>query len=128
MIGDEAAEVRTMLQMSYPMENGIIRNWDDMNHLWDYTFFEKLKIRNPADHKILLTEPAMNPKKNREKMVEVMFEKYGFNGVYVAIQAVLTLYAQGTRYFAPRLSVVISIASSNVAPRWRVADIHATYD
>jgi len=37
----------------------------------------------------------MNPKQNREKMVEVMFEKYGFNGVYCAIQAVLVLYAQG---------------------------------
>lgn len=44
---------------------------------------------------ILLTEPPMNPTKNREKMVEVMFEKYGFSGAYVAIQAVLTLYAQG---------------------------------
>lgn len=37
----------------------------------------------------------MNPLKNREKMLEVMFEKYGFAGTYVAIQAVLTLYAQG---------------------------------
>lgn len=36
----------------------------------------------------------MNPLKNREKMIEVMFEKYGFAGSYVAIQAVLTLYAQ----------------------------------
>lgn len=36
----------------------------------------------------------MNPTKNREKMIEVMFERYGFNGAYVAIQAVLTLYAQ----------------------------------
>lgn len=46
--------------------------------------------------KILLTEPPMNPTKNREKMIEVMFEKYGFAGAYVAIQAVLTLYAQVT--------------------------------
>lgn len=95
MVGDEAAEVRSMLQMSYPMENGIVRNWDDMYHLWDYTFYNKLGIRNCKDHKILLTEPAMNPKKNREMMCQVMFERYGFNGVYVAIQAVLTLYAQG---------------------------------
>lgn len=36
----------------------------------------------------------MNPLKNREKMIEVMFEKYGFAGTYIAIQAVLTLYAQ----------------------------------
>ena len=95
MVGDEAAAARSMLQMSYPMENGIVRNWDDMYHLWDYTFQEKLKITNYADHKVLLTEPAMNPKRNREKMCEAMFEHYGFNGVYIAIQAVLTLYAQG---------------------------------
>ncbi|KAJ3160658.1 Actin- protein 2 [Geranomyces michiganensis] len=95
MVGDEAAALRTMLQMSYPMENGIVRNWDDMFHLWDYTFTERLGITNFADHKILLTEPAMNPRKNREKMCEAMFEHYGFNGVYIAIQAVLTLYAQG---------------------------------
>merc|ERR1711862_554989 len=36
-----------------------------------------------------------NPKKNREKMVEVMFEKYGFKSAYISIQAVLVLYAQG---------------------------------
>ncbi|CCJ29936.1 unnamed protein product [Pneumocystis jirovecii] len=67
MVGDEATAVRNMLQISYPMENGIIRNWDDMQHLWDYTFGEKLKI-DTKDRKILLTEPPMNPLSNREKM------------------------------------------------------------
>ncbi|KAI9352064.1 actin family [Obelidium mucronatum] len=95
MVGDEAAALRQMLQMTYPMENGIVKDWDNMTHLWDYTFATKLGITNPADHKILLTEPVMNPKRNRERMCEAMFEHYGFNGVYVAIQAVLTLYAQG---------------------------------
>jgi len=94
MVGDEAAELRSSLQMSYPMKNGIVQNWTDMRHLWDYTFNEKLKI-DPRDSKIMLTEPPMNPKANREQMVECMFEEYGFQGVYVAIQAVLTLYAQG---------------------------------
>lgn len=37
----------------------------------------------------------MNPLRNREKMIEVMFEKYGFDSTYIGIQAVLTLYAQG---------------------------------
>jgi actin-related protein 2 len=76
------------------MENGIVKRWDDMQHLWDYTFFEKMKI-DPTGRKILLTEPPMNPLSNREKMCEVMFERYNFGGVYVAIQAVLALYAQG---------------------------------
>ena len=76
------------------MDNGIIKKWDDMEHLWDYTFGEKLRI-DPTGRKILLTEPPMNPLKNRERMCEVMFERYNFGGVYVAIQAVLALYAQG---------------------------------
>eukprot|EP00128_Syssomonas_multiformis_P000979 Colp12_sorted_trinity150504_noHs@15071 len=94
MIGDEASELRSLLEINYPMENGVVRNWEDAKHVWNYTFNEKLKI-DPKNAKILLTEPPMNPKKNREKMVEVMFEEYQFAGVYVAIQAVLVLYAQG---------------------------------
>ncbi|KAJ5481945.1 hypothetical protein N7475_000757 [Penicillium sp. IBT 31633x] len=94
MCGDEAAIARSMLQISYPMENGIVKNWEDMEHLWDYTFKDKLNIETQG-RKILLTEPPMNPLKNREKMAEVMLEKYEFGGVYVAIQAVLALYAQG---------------------------------
>lgn len=71
MVGDEASELRSMLEVNYPMENGIVRNWDDMRHLWDYTFGpEKLNI-DSRNCKILLTEPPMNPTKNREKIIEV---------------------------------------------------------
>jgi actin-related protein 2 len=94
MIGDEAAENRNFLQVTQPMEHGIVKNWEDMKLLWDYTFDEKLKV-DPRGRKVLLTEPPMNPKVNRQRMCQVMFEDYGFDGVYVAIQAVLTLYAQG---------------------------------
>ncbi|TMW59622.1 hypothetical protein Poli38472_004691 [Pythium oligandrum] len=95
MFGDEAAAVRSNLEISYPVENGIVKNWDDMEKLWDYTFKERLGI-NPADgHRILLTEPPLNPKRNREKLTEIMFEKYGFEGCNITTQAMLTLYAQG---------------------------------
>nr|CAH8842152.1 unnamed protein product [Trichobilharzia regenti] len=95
MIGDEASELRQMLEITYPMENGIVRNWDDMIHLYDYIFGPKKMNIDPRHAKILLTEPPFNPLRNREKMVEVMFEKYGFNALFIAIQATLTLYAQG---------------------------------
>lgn len=95
-IGDEAAQMRAILDISYPIENGVIQNWDDMTRLWDYTFRTKLKLDNGlGGERILLTEAPMNPKKNRERMAEIMFEHFGFGSIYVAIQAVLTLYAQG---------------------------------
>ncbi|RWS12744.1 actin-related protein 2-like protein, partial [Dinothrombium tinctorium] len=94
MVGEEASKLRSLLEINYPMENGIVRNWEDMCHVWDYTFYNKMNI-DPKECKLLLTEPPMNPANNRKKMVEVMFDKYGFHSLYIAIQAVLTLYAQG---------------------------------
>jgi len=93
MVGDEASKLRSNLKITYPMENGRITDWDAMNHIWDHTF-ERMKI-NPAESRILLTEPPQNPHANRLRMIQTMFEKYKFKGVYVAIQAILTLYAQG---------------------------------
>jgi len=70
MVGDEASQLRSMLEVNYPMENGVVRNWEDMKSVWDYTFNEKVK-EDPRQCKVMLTEPPMNPMKNREKMVEV---------------------------------------------------------
>lgn len=71
MVGDEASQLRSMLEVNYPMENGIVMNWDDMGILYDHTFGpEKMNI-NTSQTKVLLTEPPMNPLKNREKMIEV---------------------------------------------------------
>lgn len=97
MVGDECAKYRAMLETSYPVENGMVRDWEGMGHLWDYTFYERLNLPEGGlgDHKILLTEPPMNPTKNKKQMCENMFEKYGFGYTKVAIQAMLVLYAQG---------------------------------
>lgn len=94
MIGNEAANIRQFLECSYPMENGMVRNWFDMKLLWDYTFFDCLQI-NPSEHRILLSEPPSNSLINRKKMYEHMFETYGFESTMVSIQAVLVLYGQG---------------------------------
>lgn len=94
MCGEAASNARHSLEVNYPVENGIVKNWEDMEHLWNYTFYEKLQI-NPTENKVLLTEPPMNPRKNREKLVEEMFENYNFAAANISIQAMLTLYAQG---------------------------------
>lgn len=94
MIGDECSIARSGLQVKYPVENGKIVDFEDMKLLWNYTFKEKLKIK-PEDCSILLTEAPMNPLMNRRKIIEIMFDHFKFKRLYISIQAVLTLYAQG---------------------------------
>jgi actin-related protein 2 len=90
-----AQKVRQMLEINYPVENGIVNNWDDMRHIYRYLFGSKKMNICPNESKILLTEAPLNPIKNRAKMLEVMLEGFQFHQCSLAYQAILTLYAQG---------------------------------
>jgi actin, other eukaryote len=95
-VGDEANSMRNRLTLSRPMENGIVKNWDDMEKVWSHTFHDKLRV-DPAAQPVMLTDSSLNVKANREKMVKIMFEKFKVPALYVATAPALSLYASGRR-------------------------------
>jgi len=94
LVGDEAQCKRGIMTMKYPIDHGVVTNWDDMEKVWNHAFYEELRI-TPEDSAMMMTEAPLNPKANREKMTQIMFETFQTPAVYVAVQAVLSLYASG---------------------------------
>merc|ERR1719193_188447 len=76
-VGDEAQSKRGILSLKYPIEHGIITNWDDMEKVWHHTFTNELRI-SPDESPALHSEAPFN-----------------HPAMYVCIQAVLSLYASG---------------------------------
>lgn len=42
-IGRRAQELRGLLRVQYPMEHGIVTDWDDMERIWSHVYGEELK-------------------------------------------------------------------------------------
>ncbi|EDV29474.1 uncharacterized protein TRIADDRAFT_18605, partial [Trichoplax adhaerens] len=92
--GDAAQEKRDVLTLSHPVEHGVVKDWDDMELLWQHMFEDQLRLE-ANEHPVLITEAPMNPKKNRETITQIMFENFNVPYLYVATEALLSLYESG---------------------------------
>ncbi|KAJ2178717.1 centractin- actin- protein of the dynactin complex, partial [Coemansia sp. RSA 551] len=93
-IGRQAEELRGLLKVSYPLEHGVVTDWEDMERIWAYIYSDELKIMS-EEHPVLLTEAPLNPSANREQAAQIFFETFNVPAFYTSIQAVLSLYASG---------------------------------
>ena len=93
-VGEEAQQKRGVLKVESPIEHGIVKNWDDMEKIWHHAFKNIMDV-SPEEHPVLLTEAPLNPKQNRERMTQIMFETFNVPCLYVSVQGVLALYSSG---------------------------------
>ncbi|KAL3875061.1 hypothetical protein ACJMK2_037999 [Sinanodonta woodiana] len=117
-VGDEAQSKREILSIKYPIERGIVTDWGDMERIWHHTLYNELKVA-PEEHPLMLTEAPLNPKSNREKMIQVIFEKFNTPAFYVAIPAVLSLYESG------RLAGIVFDSGDGVSHVVSISEGHA---
>ncbi|KAK4138816.1 Actin2-like protein [Trichocladium antarcticum] len=87
-------DLRGLLKIQYPLKHGIVTDWDNMERIWSYVYDEGLKTQS-EEHPVLLTEPPLNPRSNRDTAAQILFETFNVPALYTSIQAVLSLYASG---------------------------------
>eukprot|EP00730_Choanoeca_flexa_P004493 TRINITY_DN11712_c0_g1_i1.p1 TRINITY_DN11712_c0_g1~~TRINITY_DN11712_c0_g1_i1.p1 ORF type:complete len:380 (+),score=116.02 TRINITY_DN11712_c0_g1_i1:150-1289(+) len=95
LMGPKAQEHRGLLRIKYPMEHGIIEDWDDMDKLWHHVYSKEGLGVAAEECPLLLTEAPLNPRRNREKAAEKLFEALSVPALFISMQAVLALYAAG---------------------------------
>ncbi|KAM6097735.1 LOW QUALITY PROTEIN: actin-related protein T2-like [Theristicus caerulescens] len=88
---EEAQFKRGILSLTYPMENGVVTSWDDMEKIWRY-LEQELKMEL-SERPALLIETPLNPLSHQEKMAETMFESFQVPALFVTLQALAALYA-----------------------------------
>nr|XP_006637939.1 PREDICTED: actin-like [Lepisosteus oculatus] len=93
-IGKEAWDKRDNLTIQYPVENGTVVSWDNMEMVWKNIYRSDLKC-DSREMAVLMTECPGSPAAQREKMCALMFEEFNVPAFYVAVQAVLALFSTG---------------------------------
>ncbi|KAH9456998.1 hypothetical protein Pst134EA_020901 [Puccinia striiformis f. sp. tritici] len=93
-IGRKAQELKGLLKINYPIEHGVVDDWDDMERIWNYIYQSELETAS-EEHPVLLTEAPLNPSHNRDQAAQIFFETFNVPALFTSIQAVLSLYASG---------------------------------
>jgi centractin len=86
VLGSKVDEHRGALRIDYPIENGVVTNWADMERIWTYLYHKDNLNVASEDHAVLLTEAPLNPYTNREKAAEIFFEGLNVPALYCSIQ------------------------------------------
>jgi len=77
-IGNDAIKNRNDIQCSFPIEGGVVRNWDEVEALFSHAIDEVKENDTNSASRILVTEPPLNPVQNKKQMAEMLFEKMDF--------------------------------------------------
>ena len=118
-IGDEAIERKGIVKLVHVIQNGLITEWDDMARVWENIVTKRLNC-NPEEQGLLITEPPLNPKENREKIAKIVFENLGAPFLFLGVQTVLSLYAYGG---TTGLVIDIGDSMTNVSPIYETFEI-----
>ena len=93
-IGNNCTPYLGILKLRYPIQHGAFTNERDISLIFNNIFTELgLESEEIPNHPLLITEPILNPRNNRENISEILFEKYGVSSLVFGNQPPLSLFS-----------------------------------
>lgn len=93
-VGNEVFTKSDLVEISKPMENGVIVNWDDIEKVWHHTYYNELLVV-PDQHPVIVTEKQNCTQHAREKTIQMFFETFNVPAYYSGVQSVFALLSCG---------------------------------
>ncbi|KAL6060345.1 actin [Balamuthia mandrillaris] len=97
-VGEQAARLRGTLLCNEPVRDGRILDWEDMERVWHHAFRQHLRVA-PEEQPLLLSDVVPQDggsvAGDRERMAQLMFERFDVPALHVCFQPLLSLYACG---------------------------------
>lgn len=112
-IGAAEQTKRGVFSQSCPMADSVIEDWEQMERVWEHTFFSELRLPPDEAAAVLLTQPCENPQSTLEKTVAIMFEQFSVPNLHMPVAAVLSLYSAGC---STGLAVDVGHGSTSIVP------------
>jgi len=81
----------TNMDLEYPIEDGKIKDFDALEKLWSYIFMNELKTK-PDTHNILISESLFSSNSDRDKIAQIMYEKFSVFHICIEPQPLLTFH------------------------------------
>jgi len=78
-----------------PIQNGVVTDWLSLEAIWQRAFAE-LGVPD-GGRPVLVTEPPLASRADREQMAQILFESLDATAVHVAVSGTLPLYGMGSR-------------------------------
>jgi len=94
LVGRSQFYRRDHMRISHPVRNGLVEDWDAVEAVWSYALGSHLRV-DPKDHPLMVSEPTFQPAGDREKMLQLMFERFAAPATFLCKSSVLTAFSAG---------------------------------
>ncbi|RIB07479.1 actin family [Gigaspora rosea] len=92
----ELKESNNSIVTTFPIQRGVIVNWEALEALWRHIILKELNIKRARNEcPVLVTVPNSWTKEHFERIAHIFFETFNAPGLYIANQALMTLYGIG---------------------------------
>ena len=93
-IGDDCEKYLGLIKLRYPVNHGVFEKEQDIFSTFNH-IYSKLELNSQEikEHPVLITEPILNPRTNREKIAKILFDNLGVPAIFFASQPILSLFS-----------------------------------